>query len=239
MRHFHPRAVVCLALAYIGGLQACGEASSSLDASVERPQAPRYGLHGGGGTAQIQSNGLLLDGSSCMGDDALASGLINGIKDATDFNCSSSDVTFDRIVVTAYSTDGTTFLPVSPGDPIQCAAGQTIYLDMFGALTQNAKSTRTDIGLWVSYGGGSALTGSCTQYTLVPGVSGTVTVDDPPDLCGELFAGDTTVVPLGAVAVSCRDDGNGTLAIGTCLGWKTPGSDAICPVSASDQGFRY
>jgi hypothetical protein len=176
-----------------------------------------------------------------MGDDAVASGLINGVKNPTDFNCTSNDITLTSVLVPAYSTDGETFIPVQPGAPIECTAGQTIYLDMAGTLTQRATSIRTDVGLWVSYNGGDALTGSCSQYTLIPGVSGTITADNPPDMCGELYAGDSTIVPFGAVAVSCHDNGEGLIEIGTCIGWKTPGSDAVCPLNgtSSDQAFRY
>ena len=198
---------------------------------------PVFGLNGGGGTVNLEANGLLLNGVSCMGDEAVASGLINGLKSATDLNCTSTDISLSDFVATAYSFDGITPIPFSPSDPIECELGQTIFLDLNGILAQRAKADRSDIGVWVSYDSPTALSGSCQQYTLTPGDSGAVDLDG--DLCGDLFPGALSIVPFGFVAVQCRDDGSGFLSVGTCIGWKQPGSDAFCPIPGTSEGYRF
>src|SRR4051812_15541469 len=63
---------------------ACDSPQLPLDPTSSRARNPVFGLHGGGGTAGLESNGLLVNGASCMGDDALASGDIGGMKSPED-----------------------------------------------------------------------------------------------------------------------------------------------------------
>lgn len=201
------------------------------------PLAPVFGLNGGGGTVALEANGLLVNGASCMGDDALASGLINGLKAPTDLNCTSTDISLTQFMVTEYSFDAVTFTAVSPTDPIGCELGQTIYLRMYGILEQRANSPRSDVGVWVSFDGPSALAGSCQQYTLAAGDPGIFNLDG--DMCGDLYPGARSPIPFGLVEVQCRDDGSGFVQIASCIGWKQPGSDDVCPLFSTRAGYRW
>ena len=218
---------------HLGG---CGADTHATDAAFPRV-TPRYGNNGHGGTVTLEENGLLLNGASCMGDNALASGLINGMKDATDLNCTSPDIALTEFIALHYSYDGETLIPIAATEPISCNLGETIYLDMVGKLVQHANSPRPDVGVWVSFDNTTALTGSCQQYTLSPGALGSFNVDG--DACGDLLPGSITDIPFGLVAVQCRDNGSGLLEVGTCIAWKQPGSDNVCPIAGNELGYRY
>ena len=230
-------AVVLLAVA-------CESDRSPSDPHVASARDPVLGLNQGGGTTPVQANGLRVDGGSCLGNDAVNSSLVNGVRSVADLNCSSSDISIGQISIVSYSTDGTTFIPVQAGQPISCSTGQRIFIDMYATLLNKSNSARTDIGIWVSYDGGDAITGSCSHYSLPAGQGlGTFNLDG--DGCGDLVSGAVSIVQFTGllsqkVALQCDDHGTGFLQIGTCLGWKQPGSDAYCPLDAgSETDFRY
>lgn len=223
-------------------LCACEQTPPPLTPTSPSLSGPRYGGHGGGGTdtetAALKVNGLLVDGSSCMGDNAVASGLVNGVKDATDIKCTSNDIALMSMIVTAFSYDGITFTPVAPSQPISCVRGTTIFLHMVGEL-RGANSDRTDVGIWVSWDGGNAITGSCQQYTLTSeNVFGAFDLDG--DRCGDFAANSSTLIPFNILALQCEDNGSGFLNVGTCIGWKNPGGDTVCPanLASSDEAYR-
>jgi len=96
------------------------------------------------------------------------------------------------------------------------------------ATTFRDISTRADVGSWIATDGGNAITGACTQYTLVNGTAGVSNNDG--DLCGDMNSGSTTIVPLDILTLTCHDNGSGLLHVGACIGWTEPGADRTCPV---------
>lgn len=200
-------------------------------------RAPVNSGGGIGGTVSVESSGI----GACIGDDAIASGFIPGMKDASDLNCTSTDVSVAGLVQ-AYSLDSPAgpFIVLGPADRISCFDGQLIWAVTAAALQQKGGSPRTDIGLWVAASeGGNAITGSCRQYTLASQAAGVFDLDG--DQCGDLISGSTTIVALELLPLACHDDGTGFVHIAACVGWSQPGADRICPTTppGGNLGFRF
>jgi hypothetical protein len=204
--------------------------------AVKNPVAPPASVASPTSTVGGTSNGT----GACMGDDSFASGLVPGLQSATGLNCTSNDIDIAIATISEYSFDNVTFTPFDPNTPINCAEGQTIYVNTSAELVQNAASTRADVGIWIATDGGAAITGTCTQYTLVNGTTGVSNNDG--DLCGDMNSGSTTIVPLDILTLTCHDNGSGLLHVGACLGWTEPGADRTCPVpgvTPTTLGYRY
>jgi len=203
-----------------------------------------------------------------MADDAVRAptGTIAGVKfgddPATALNCTSQDVKIATAQVINYllaNADGSytgTPIPYNPGDNVTCNKDQGIRLTMSAKLNETASSARSDIGIWIAADGGNAQTGLCNHYNLPtnPLTPGTGVSNPDGDSCGDLNAG--AFVPsfqLGTFDAVCETSptSNNQLHIGSCIGWKEPGADEVCPlpdakpnqapnwVTNSADGFRF
>lgn len=209
---------------------------------VPNQTTPKYGNHGGGGTvpetADVQLTDLVRSSLSCMGDDAVRSGLVSGVKSVEDLNCNSTDISVSQALITAYSLDGVVFVALSPTSPIRCTLGQPLFVQMTLLLGKQQNSKRTDVGLWISYDGSDARSGLCSHYSLSPTFGGQGVFNLDSDQCGDMALGADTFLPVGLIELQCRDNGDGLLKVGTCIGWKQPGTDTVCPATNSPDGLR-
>ena len=228
---------VALAATQLTALGCAERADDQGETPSLRAVGPRYGHGQSGGTNELAAAALFDNHvHSCLGDDALASGLTSGIKSAEDMNCTSNDITLDQFSILAYSSDGITFTAFNPSSPITCISGQTLFVQSAAVLSQTASAARTDIGLWLATDGGDGITGICQQYTLNTGFTGVVDVDS--DQCGDLAPGGVAIMSLGVVPLTCTDNGSGFIHVGTCIAWKGS-NDTVCPTASSDLGYRY
>ena len=229
----------CLTAGAIGLLASCGGDATAPRETGIAPTVPSYDA-----TTAFNNPG------QCMADDAVRAptGTISGVKfgddPATVLNCTSQDVKIATASVSSYQLadengnfSGTP-IPYNPGDNVTCNDGRLIKLTMSTKLNETANSARADIGIWIATDGGNGQTGACNHYNLpVNPLSGGVTNPDG-DSCGDLNVG--AVVndfPLGTFTAVCETAPNSTssqLHIGSCLGWKEPGGDKICPLADAD-----
>jgi uncharacterized repeat protein (TIGR01451 family) len=246
-RNFFRTCTLLGAIAAVGVLASCGESSVGPKAPIS-PAGPSF-------DATVPFN----NGGQCMGDDAVdaPTGTVPGVKNGGDplkaVNCTSNDVKIARTNLISYQTsDGQgNFGPVTAynaGDNVTCLVNSPIKLNLTAELDENANSERTDIGIWIATDGGKAITGACNHYNLVPGtqnVTNEAVGSTPgPDSCGDLNAGAVVpAFPLGEITAVCTTGGTGTLLhVGSCLGWKEPGADKLCPLTsegATPNGFRF
>jgi hypothetical protein len=203
------------------------------DGSLLQPQEPAASESS---TAAIPSSPLsqLLDSGQCMGDDAVNNpGLVSGFgTNPNAFNCTANDV---RIANARTAS----------GDPIQCALGDQIQVNLVADVVETSTSVRHDIGIWIAEDGGNAETGECSFYwfddddvDLLPGVP----IDADGDMCGDMDnAGSVIDFPLDALTLTCTAplviEGETFLEINSCVSWTQPGGDRTCP--ADDNGPDY
>jgi len=235
------------AIGTLSVLASCGESSVGPKAPIS-PVGPSF-------SATEPFN----NGGQCMGDDAVdaPTGTIPGVKNGGDplkaFNCTSNDVSIARTNLISYQTsDGQgnfgPVTPYNPGDNVTCSVGTPIKLNLTAELDETANSERTDIGIWIATDGGKAITGACNHYNLVPGtqnVTNEAAGSSPgPDSCGDLNAGAVVpAFPLGEITAVCETETETStlLHVGSCLGWKEPGADRLCPLTgvSGPDGFRF
>ncbi len=96
-----------------------------------------------------------------------------------------------------------------------------------------AGTTRYDVGLYFATDGDpnddGALTGECAVNMITPQNSPTfISMDPPPDICGDVQAGQTQFVKLQITTKCIDDDGDGKLNLPYCTSWRQPGSNQIC-----------
>jgi len=158
---------------------------------------------------------------NCMGDDAVSyPGNVSGFgTDPTDMNCTANDI---RIANARTES----------GDPITCTQGSQVTVDIVADVTQTSTSERTDIGIWIGKGT-SAETGECSFFYFQPPFVDPIEDLDGGDQCGDLDqAAVVTDFPLDAVSFTCTDpDGDGFVAIPSCVSWTQPGGDRVCPAA--------
>jgi hypothetical protein len=188
----------------------------------------------------------------CMTDDVIDAGFISN----TDGNCVSNDIDIAIANVTQYryalSGPGSNFITLNAGETIPCSSGQTVYVTTSAQIQNNAHE-RYDVGLWIGINGvdartGIGGTGTCNHYHLNPGSGGSVSLDDTPDLCGDVAASTNVDVALGELAIQCTDDPNIAglqVTISACAGWlnsTTRGNtENVCPIPGETlgDGFRF
>ena len=155
-------------------------------------------------------------------------------------NCTANDIRIARADVS--SVDGNV---VVPNAPIQCTPGTNITIAMTAVLEATSNSQRDDIGIWIATDGGDAKTGQCRHYNLVNGSPGTVgeAANQTPDACAGMASGAQTTLDLDTFTIPCnpvtQPDGSLALKIGSCLSWKVPGQDELCPRGFTTPGATY
>jgi len=165
-------------------------------------------------------------------------------------NCTSNDISIATATVVSYQVtlaDGTfgPVTPFNPGDNVSCLAGTPIKLNINARIEETAASARSDVGVWIATDGGNAITGACNHYNLTTDPLGTGVVNPDGDHCGDMNAGGVVPsFPLGVIDAICQTSGavnSTTLHVGSCLGWKEPGGDTVCPLASSEtpQGYRW
>ncbi len=167
----------------------------------------------------------------CMANDAVAYSHLNSwVNPGSDpvglLNCTANDIRVASANI--LSVNGVPYDPLTD-PPIQCTKGQNITLGLDAELAANSNEVRADIGVWIATDGGDGETGACNHYNVIYNNPNVVNPDG--DFCGGMDApsGNVTVA-LGQITVPCLDpDGNGFLDIGSCIGWKIPGDDEVCP----------
>ena len=121
-------------------------------------------------------------------------------------------------------------------------------------MIANLHSTATErynIGVWIANppGSGSGVTGSCTQYNLIPGTHGSTEINSPLDKCGDMTsAADTVKVDLDILTLTCPS-GQTHVTINNCIGWQNSDQTSArgsCPNTTmgtttvdSAHAFRY
>jgi hypothetical protein len=197
----------------------------------------------------------------CMGNDAFTAGFINGMKDATDLNCTANDIDIAEAEVRRYSINNGPLTVLNPGERISCIPTDLVFVETFAKIQNNAQS-RYDIGIWIAddptgtlnpfyeFQDGNekfltnALTGSCTHYNLSKTTGGVTTPGvsdlDGGDACGDMQQGAITSVKLDLLQIQCKVDNTGIVSIGACLGWQnsTDGPARVCPDPGSEATFR-
>jgi hypothetical protein len=147
-------------------------------------------------------------------------------------NCTANDISIAQANVSQVNGND-----VIPNTPIQCTPGTNISITMTATLKSTANSNRDDIGVWIATDGGDAKTGACRHYNLVVGSPGTIngTGGETVDACAGMAEAAQTTLDLDTFSIPCNpipDPNNpGQLAIkvGSCLSWKVPGQDELCP----------
>jgi len=246
----------CTTAGAIALLVSCGGDTTAPNTGIAPTPVPSYNA-----TTPFNNAG------QCMADDAVRAptGTISGVKfgddPATALNCTSQDVKIATATVTNYliaDANGNfsgTPIPYNPGDNVTCTVNRRIQLTMSAKLNETASSARSDIGIWLATDGGNGQTGACNHYNLPVTPLGTGVTNPDGDSCGDLDAG--AVVnnfELGTFVAVCETAPNSTnslLHIGSCLGWKEPGGDKVCPlpdanpnvapnwVTESPDGYRF
>ena len=165
----------------------------------------------------------------CMGDDATNvnnlvgnPAWVSGIAKPTDFNCTANDISIANATLARYSLISATgpFTTLTPTDTISCSPGQTVFAEVIANLHSTA-TERYNIGIWIpTPTTASAVTGTCTQYNLIPGTHGSTEINVPPDACGDMTsAADTVKVDLDILQLACTA-GQTHLTINNCIGWQ-------------------
>ncbi len=199
---------------------------------------------------------------ACLGADAVAGDITSGLAvpgDGSDLNCTSNDVDISQAVITEFRVGNPpagSFIPLPPGGTIDCLTGETIEAKTVLLVQNNAKA-RYDLGAWINpdpdeadptgNGLGAQLGTSCLHFNLVVGQGGSTLLDNTPDSCGDVSAGQLLNIDLETLSFECKDDdGNGTVDIDACAAWHnstTGAGEVICPLSppkAGDPtGFRH
>ena len=206
----------------VGILGLCGACSDNSTV------APKPGLAPGAAPAfdlTVPANGS----GACMGDDAvtsdsLVSNWTSGLSTATSLNCTSNDISVATATVVGYSflsADGP-FTPLTPGDHISCTPGQTIFAQTSAQL-KNSAQDRYNIGVWIANDPtrgveGSAVTGTCFHFNLIPGLNGSSQKDG--DSCGDMNQGaGLASVDLGTLTIVCPA-GQAQVTVNNCVGWE-------------------
>ena len=190
--------------------------------------APKPGLAPGAAPAfdfAVPGNGT----GACMGDDGvtadgLVSGWISGNPTAAQIGCTSNDISIAQATVIGYSFISATgpFTPLPAGEHISCTPGQTIFAQT-SALLKNSAQDRYNIGVWVADDDdvgveGSAVTGKCLHFNLIPGVHGSSQKDG--DSCGDMNQGaGLASVDLGTLNIVCPA-GQAQVTVNNCVGWE-------------------
>lgn len=234
--------VAALALLVVA---ACTE--SSVKPPLTAPRGPNLGV-----TDPFNDQG------NCLGEDYAAGGGGGSITETQ--GCTANDISVARTELLEYSFDGSQFFPFT-GAPVECDAGDPVFLRLRAFLVQTAASSRTDIGVWIATDGGTArtkvasppvgLVSGCNQYNLAPAppftdpftsVDGVTNVDN--DQCGDMLptaaTGDSAKLELGVIGALCQGltPTSTTVHVGSCLSWTVPGGDQTCPTAAGPAGFR-
>ena len=248
----------CALAGAIGTFAACTDSPTS--APTPRTEPPAFPAF----TATTAFN----DSGQCMADDAVRAptGTIKGVKLGDDLttvtNCTSQDVKIATALVSSYRiADSLGVFSGAPiqynaGDNVTCTQDRKIELTMSTKLNETASSARSDIGIWIATDGGNAQSGLCNHYNLPvnPLTPGTGVSNGDNDSCGDLNAGAVVPnFPLGTFVAVCETaaGSNNQLHVGSCIGWKEPGADGVCPlpdanpntapnwVTNSADGFRF
>ncbi|HWJ14043.1 MAG TPA: hypothetical protein VNS10_09910, partial [Gemmatimonadaceae bacterium] len=194
-------------------------ASCTPDRSVSPPARAAVGQ------PNRQVNSPFNDAGVCMVDDVARFG-------SGPTNCTANDISIAQANVSQVNGND-----VIPNTPIQCTPGTNISITMTATLKSTANSNRDDIGVWIATDGGDAKTGACRHYNLVVGSPGTIngTGGETVDACAGMAEAAQTTLDLDTFSIPCNpipDPNNpGQLAIkvGSCLSWKVPGQDELCP----------
>ena len=240
----------CTGIGVLALLAACGETAVGPNGTLS-PTGPSFGS-----IVPFNNNGV------CMGDDAVAAptGTIPGVKNGSDpidaTGCQSNDVRVARTTLVSYRlADANGNYSGQPipytGQNVSCVEGQGVELTLTADLEETANSERYDIGIWIATDGGDAISGQCNHYNLIPGgsVSTETAQGHIPDACGDLDSGaEVEGFDLGTITTTCQVNEDpdapdtGLLHVGSCLGWKEPGNDSVCPMETTDDGaggFRW
>lgn len=169
---------------------------------------------------------------TCMGDEGFGpdpdgNTYVQGMQNAEDLNCTANDVVIARTDLV--SVDG---VP-NTGQPFECFEGQVLTVELLADLESNSQARRSDIGIWIANDGGDAISGDCSHfYFLAPDLAELdVIADGCRDIGAQvLYPAVPLDTPVSSLDVVCRDEsGNGLLDVGSCIGWKIPGDDLVCP----------
>jgi len=176
---------------------------------------------------------------ACMGDDVLSYNALAPANQKASWSktaipggnyCTANDIYLASATVYAVLVDDV-WEPVS--GPITCVEGETFEVKVAAQLGQNAASARSDIGVWIAQALGQtqAVTGACNHYNLVPNVNGALSLDDPPDQCGDMAsaAGELLELDLDQLTLVCSPNENNKVEVPACIGWTQPGGDRVCP----------
>jgi hypothetical protein len=201
--------------------------------SPDRPAGPGSSIIPASGP-QLAVNTPFNDAGQCMVDDVADFG-------GGPTNCTANDIRIARADVSQVNGND-----VVPNTPIQCTPGQNITVTMSAVLEATSNSNRDDIGVWIATDGGDAKTGACRHYNLVVGSTGTIngTGGETADACAGMAAGAQTTLDLDTFTIPCNtviDPNTNQLAlkIGSCLSWKVPGQDELCPRGFTTLGASY
>ena len=178
-----------------------------------------------GGSGFISGHAHAQALNNCMGD--VAVGNVNGVSGANDLVCTSNDV---RIAETEVLSG-----------PTECTEGDIIDVELAADLQSSSDSSRSDIGIWLAEDGGDAVTGSCQHFYFETDALEDLDDSLEDDSCGDIGSGNLFEdvpldTPTATLQLICRDGvvgdpdnaPDGELDVGSCIGWKVPGQDAVC-----------
>ena len=214
-------------------------AAVSLALAACSDQAPVAPNSSGFTPPEFAVNAPFNSAGQCMEED---------IDDLSDDNnttpsCTANDIEIANATITAI--DG---LPHS--GILKCSPGETFDLTITAHLQATSQEERQDIGAWISTDGGDARNGACNHYNLVTGSLNTVNEDEVEnqDACAGMSAAGTpnpkADLELGTIDdvacdVSENEEGDPVIHIGSCLSWKVPGQDELCPTGYTGPGGTY
>ncbi|HEX8941902.1 MAG TPA: hypothetical protein VF785_02125, partial [Gemmatimonadaceae bacterium] len=195
-------------------------------------------------------------GNDAVTADSLVSNWTSGISTATSLNCTSNDISVATTNVVGYSFVSSTgpFTALPAGQHIDCTPGQTIFAQT-SAILKNSAQDRYNIGIWIANDPtlgvqGSAVSGACFHYNLIPGQNGSTQKDG--DFCGDMSQGSGLAsIDLGALTIVCPA-GQAQVTVNNCIGWENSNlvsARGSCPNTdpantgtpghiSSAQGFR-
>ena len=228
---------------------ACNDNTTSPKMGRTPPATPSFDF-----TTEANGSG------ECMGDAAvtansLVSNWVTGLHAATDLNCTANDISVATAHIKEFSLTSSSgpFTTLTPGDSIQCTPGQTIFARVIADLVSTA-TQRYNIGVWIAddstlQTAGSAVTGHCRHYNLIPGSHGSNEANVPADACGDLSSAvPADTLDLDVLNIVCTA-GQAVVTVNNCIGWQNSDQTkdrGICPdttmgtttVSNAD-AFRY
>jgi hypothetical protein len=208
----------------LGLYAACSDNSTVAPKPGLSPTTPSF-------DATVPFNGS----GACMGDDAANvnnlvgnPAWVSGVSKPTDVNCTANDISIATTTIKQFSVGSASgpFTTLAAGDTITCTPGQTIFA-LAAAQLQTTATERYNIGIWIANDPtqgvqGSAVTGTCFHYNLIPNQNGSNEQNSPADQCGDMSSSiGLASVDLGGdpLVINCTP-GVATVQVNNCLGWQ-------------------